>query len=187
MLLNPTTDENPFASKSHGFSAPTVAYSGNSDGNGQAAFTGVAAGVYDIRVINPSGGSVYSYGYQVRNYYLVDPANVEESRFAARSGEHVLGISAGIIARRADNPMGTMSSDFQWSRQTVSSGGINVGQEVAAPIIQGTGTGQNQWSDSNNGNTFVTALPLEGKISGLSFYHDNQYLVAFQKMDIVIQ
>ena len=100
MLLNPDTDAHPFKPV-----PTTVVWSGMSDGNGYAQFSGVQAGTYDIRVINQSGASIYNYGYQVKNSYVVDPSNVAESRFAVRSGEHILGVSAGIVARRADNPM----------------------------------------------------------------------------------
>lgn len=182
MLLNPDTDAHPFRP-----TPTTVVWSGTSDSNGYAQFTGVQAGVYDIRVINSSGQSIYNYGYQVKNSYVVDPSNVEESRFAVRSGEHIMGVSAGILARRSDNPMGTMYSNFQWSKQSISTGGVNVGQENAAPLIQGTGTGVNQFQNQFNGTLFTTTLPLEGKISGLSYYHDNQNLLNFQKVDLVLR
>ena len=184
-LLNPDTDANPFGKAVH--YARTVLSSGTSDADGFTQFTGLQAGVYDIRVINPSGASIYSYGYQVKNSYLVDPSNIAESRFAVRSGEHILGVSAGILARRSDNPMGTMYSNFQWSKQSITPGGVNVGQENSAPLIQGTGTGTNQFQDQFNGNLFTTALDLEGKISGLSYYHDNQNLTNFQKVDLVLR
>lgn len=185
MLLNPDTDANPFAP------APTtVLFSGNSDANGVALFSSVPQGTYDIKVVNASGNSIYSYGYQVKNSYVVDPggsSQAAESRFAVRSGEHIQGVSAGIIARRADNPMGTMYSNFQWSKQSISTGGVNVGQENAAPLIQGTGTGTNQFQNQFDGSVFTTSLPLEGKISGLSYYHDNQNLVNAQRVDLVLR
>lgn len=188
MLVLPTTDANPFGKTVT--TTPTVVFSGTSDGNGYTQFSGVQAGVYDIRIINASGQSIFNYNYQVKNSYIVDPggsAQAAESRFAVRSGEHIQGVSAGIIARRADNPMGTMYSNFQWSKQSISSGGVTIGNEPAAPLIQGTGTGVNQFQNPMDGTLFTVTLPLEGKISGLSFFHDNQNLLNFQKIDLVLR
>ncbi len=185
MLVNPNTDANPFGNPVA--YAPTVLFSGNSDANGYTQFTGVQAGVYDIQVINPSGQSVFNYGYIVKNSYVVDPSNVEESRFAVRSGEHIMGVSAGIIARRHDNPMGTMYSNFQWSKQSITTGGFSTGNEIAPPLIQGTGSGSNQFQNQFDGTLFTTRPTFEGKVSGLSYYHDNQNLTNFQKVDLVLR
>lgn len=180
MLLNPDTDAHPFAPQ-----PTTVLYSGNSDPNGFVEFTAVPQGTYDIQVVDASGNSIYNYGYQVKNSYVVDPANTFESRFAVRSGEHILGVGNGIIARRSDNPMGTMYSNYQWSKQSITTGGTNVGLENASRLIGGTGL--NQFQNQIDGTLFTTAITLEGKVSGLSYYHDNQNLTNVQRIDLVLR
>ena len=80
-----------------------------------------------------------------------------------------------------------MYSNFQWSRQSITPGGVNVGQENSSPLIQGTGIGSNQFQNQFDGSLFTTIPTLEGKVSGLSYYHDNQNLLAFQKIDLVLR
>jgi len=178
MLMNPDTDANPFAPN------PTVVVSsGNTDTSGYVAFTGVNAGVYDIKVIDSSGNSILTYNYAVKNSYLVDPANVFESRFAVRSGEHIQGVSAGIIARVSDAENG-MYSSYTYSRNPVVGAGILTGTHASTSKWNGTGT--TYYQDQFNGTIFSVSETLVGKQTGNSYYHDNQNITLSQKVDIVI-
>ena len=188
MLLNPITDANPFGYTGAGYSQ-TVAWSGNTDGGGRVSWTGVQAGVYDIQSLNPSGVSNYTRNYAVQNSYVVaDPVNQygsQESRFAVRSGEHIQGVSNGIVARAFNNPQGTMySQPYTWSRSSLIAGGNFTGTQMMPNFLNGTGN--IYYQDPNAGTIFSVPNDNESKIGGLSYYHDNQNLYLFQKVDMVI-
>lgn len=184
LLLNPITDT--YNLKQSQQASSSVVFSGTSDADGFVNFTGVQAGTYDIRVINNvSGNSTFNYGYVVKNSYVVDPINNAESRFAVRSGEHIQGVSAGILARSNDNPQGTMYSSYTWGRNPIVPGDSVVGAEATASIVGGTGN--TQYQDPMNGNLFTPINTTSGKLSGTSYYHDNQNLLNTQKIDIVLR
>lgn len=185
LLLNPDTDANPFAPN------PTVVVaSGNTDSDGYAEFTSVAEGTYDIKIVNASGNSIFNYGYIVKNSYVVDPggsAQAAESRFAVRSGEHIQGVSAGILARTSDAQGGVYSS-YTFSKNPVVGNGVIVGTQPTANLIGGnTGTSTpTYYQNQIDGTDFSVPTTLRGKASGNSYYHDNQNLTLSQKIDIVI-
>ena len=186
MLINPNTDANPFGQQ--GPEPATVVWSGTSDGSGYTRFSGVQAGIYDIETVTPSGQSIYSYGYIVKNSYVVnDPVNQfggGESRFAVRSGEHIDGVGYGILARAFNNQQGTMHSQpYTWTRDPIQTGAQLTGTQ---PLIFMNSTGLATYQDPMAGTLFTVTSDNESKVAGLSYYHDNQDLYNFQKMDMVI-
>ncbi len=177
MLMNPDNDTDPFNPN------PTIVIaSGNSDTNGYVQFTGVDAGTYDIKIVNSSGAASFNYGYIVKNSFVVDPANTFESRFSVRSGESIAGVGAGVLARTSD-ALGGMYSSYNFSKEPVETNAELVGGQ---PKIGLNGTATTYYQNQFDGVIFSVLDTIRAKQSGNSYYHDNQNVKLFQKVDIVI-
>lgn len=178
LLMLPDTDAHPFAP------APTVVVSsGDTDMNGYVNFTGISQGVYDVKVVDASGNSIFSYGYQVKNSYVVDPANVFESRFSVRSGEHIQGVGPGILARSSDT-IGGMYSSYTFTKDPVIGVGSGTGTRLDGNLIAGTGA--THFQNAVNGDILTLGQSTMQKATGNAYYHDNQNLDFSQTLNIVI-
>jgi hypothetical protein len=178
MLMNPDTDAHPFAPN-----PTTVIASGDTDMNGTYAFTSIPAGVYDVKIVDHSGNSIFNYGYIVKNSYVVDPANVFESRFAVRSGEHIQGVGPGILARSSD-AIGGMYSSYTFTKNPVVGSAVGVGGRLDGNLIDGTGT--TKFQNAVNGDVLTLGQSTMQKASGNAYYHDNQNLNFTQTLNIVV-
>jgi hypothetical protein len=178
LIMNPDTDAHPFAP-----SPTSVVASGDTDMNGSYAFTGIAAGTYDIKLVDPSGNSIYNYNYIVKNSYVVDPANVFENRFAVRSGEHIQGVGPGILARSSD-AIGGMYSSYTFTKNPVVGTASGTGRRPDGNLIDGTGN--THFQNAVNGDILTLGQSILQKASGNAYYHDNQNLSFTQTLEIVV-
>ena len=131
--------------------------------DGRTTFTGVAAGVYNIKVVGASGN--YNTNYELKNSYVIpigESSSAFESRTSIRSGEVITG--SGVLTQNHVVNVGVSGATF------------------------GTVTTiyRNPWDNTPVTGSSILNKQLIGLPSGNAYYHLNQNLTNVQRVKISI-